>query len=102
MIRTWPAVVAVAALVLAGVVPGVLTGRWAAGGRPAELADRLALAPAAVGDWEGQSREAAPREAEAGGVAGLIHRDFTHRRTGRAVSVSLVCGRPGPVSVHTP
>ncbi len=102
MIRTWPAVIAFVALVLAGVVPGILTGRWGVGGRPAELAGRLALVPSVVGEWEGRSLDAAPRELEATGATGLIQREFTHRGTGQRVAVSLLCGRPGPLAVHTP
>lgn len=102
MIRTWPAAMAFVALILAGAVPGILTDRWGVGGRPAELAARLAHVPAIVGEWEGRSRDATPREVEASGCAGMIHRNFTHRGTGQGIALSLMCGRPGPVSVHTP
>jgi hypothetical protein len=35
-------------------------------------------------------------------VVGHLARNYTNRVTGQKVSVLLLCGRPGPMSVHTP
>jgi hypothetical protein len=45
--------------------------------------------------------EVKPGQAGAG-VAGCIQRRYVNRATGAAVTMFLVCGRPGPVSIHTP
>ena len=55
-----------------------------------------------VGDWSGRPQTVDQRELIAAGLDGLIMRHYENRRTGRMTNVVLVCGRPGPVSVHTP
>jgi hypothetical protein len=35
-------------------------------------------------------------------LAGSLQRQYVNRRTGQKVAVVLVCGRFGPVSIHTP
>src|SRR5262249_10183186 len=46
--------------------------------------------------------ELGEREVAIGELEGYLSRRYVHRRTGVAVSALLVCGRPGPISVHTP
>ena len=41
-------------------------------------------------------------EAAAAELEGWLARRYLHRRTGVVVHVLLLCGRPGPLSVHTP
>ena len=36
------------------------------------------------------------------GLEGFISRGYKNDATGKSVSLLLMCGRPGPVSVHTP
>ena len=67
------------------------------GGRPAR-----AGRPPTVGDWEGRPLEVEPRELAAAGVIGGVLRRYVNRQDGRAVTVLLVCGPPGPIAVHTP
>jgi hypothetical protein len=35
-------------------------------------------------------------------LAGSLQRHYVNRRTGQKIAIVLVCGRPGPVSIHTP
>jgi len=54
------------------------------------------------GDWTGED---APFEADAltrAGIKGGVFRRFTNSRTRESISVLIVCGRGGPISVHTP
>ena len=63
---------------------------------------RLPAVPAEIGDWKGTD---VPYEAEdfaRAGIQGAVFRRYQNARTGAAVSVLLVCGRGGPISVHTP
>ena len=88
-------------VIVCGVVHGFWTDRWQ--GRPVETADaaaRVDALPMEIGDWSGEAL--AVKDPQAGGVAGTIERHYQNRRTGDGVSVYLVCGRPGPVSIHTP
>jgi hypothetical protein len=99
MKRLVPAVVAVALVVLCGVVHGFWTGRWsaAAAGDVAGRLDGIALD---LGDWQGERLEQDAGPAD--GMSGRLYRRYVNRSTRTAVTVYLVCGRPGPVAVHTP
>src|SRR5690242_1787433 len=99
MKRLVPAAVAVALVVLSGVVHGFWTGRWSA--PPAgDVAGRLDAVALDLGDWQGQKLEPDARQVD--GMAGVLYRRYVNRATGSAVNVYLVCGRSGPVAVHTP
>lgn len=63
---------------------------------------RLGDVPFAVGDWRGQAHPVDEEQFTQAEVSGYLFRRYENRRTGRAVTILLVCGRSGPVSVHTP
>jgi hypothetical protein len=100
MHRTILSVSALALLVSSGLVHGLWTDRWS---------DQLDLEPAAraleslprdIGNWHGEelTMEKDPRS----GLVGMMARCYTHKNTGKAVTLFLACGRPGPVATHTP
>jgi hypothetical protein len=89
------------ALVVCGIVHGYWTDRWAPPIETVQAAQRLDSIPMEIGDWDGEAIEVKTGEAGAG-VAGCIRRRYVHRKTGAVISLFLVCGRPGPVSIHTP
>ena len=85
-----------------GLVYGLETDRWRPSRELEAAVARLAAVPAEVGDWKGTD---VPYEAEdfaRAGIQGAIFRRYQNARTGAAVTVLLVCGRGGPISVHTP
>jgi hypothetical protein len=43
-----------------------------------------------------------PEDMARAGIRGTVFRRYHHRRTRETVSFLLVCGRGGPISVHTP
>ncbi len=97
-----PVVVGVG-VVAAAVAHGSLTGRW----RPLLPLDgftaRLADVPKQVPGWAGEDVPLADAEdLPRAGIAGHLHRRYTRGGTSDAVTVLIVCGRPGPISVHTP
>lgn len=92
--------VAAALLVSAGWVHGLWTDRFSSGEDLVQAAARLERLPWTIGEWEGKPFE--DREENETGLAGSLARYYVHRSTGKRVSVFLACGRPGPVSVHTP
>ncbi len=100
MLRIIPPVIAVAAVLATGVVHGVWTERWGVAAEPAAWAAKLEQVPAVVGDWE--SRDAKVNQNESGGVSGTLHALYQNHRTGKEVTVYLVCGQPAPISIHTP
>lgn len=81
---------------------GVWTGRW----QPADTA-RLAAAklkdvPMIIGAWQGTDGDFDERQIAVGELDGYLHRVYTNVNNGQQVQILVVCGRPGPISVHTP
>ncbi len=102
MTRTIPFLVASLFTVLCGFAHGLRTDRWVVSRELQDAAARLAKVPAAFGDWEGLDQKIDGRELEAAGIVGYVMRRYENRRNGAALTVLLVCGRPGRISVHTP
>jgi hypothetical protein len=100
MFRMFPAVIGIGAVLATGAVHGTWTDRWGAPEEPAAWAARMDAIPLTTDDWEGE--EVASKRTEYDGFAGHIYRRYVNRRTGKEVKLYLVCGKPGPVSVHTP
>ena len=98
MSRTLPAIAALVAVVACGVVHGVWTDRWHLTNEPAASAARLANVGLDLPDWKGV---AVPGNLGKD-MAGVLHHRYTHRKTGKSVTVFMLCDRPGPVSIHTP
>jgi hypothetical protein len=101
MKRWFAALIGSIALIVCGIVHGYWTDRWTPPIETTQAAERLKSIPLELGEWEGEALEIKPGEAGKG-VAGWIKRDYVHRKTGITMSLFLVCGRPGPVSIHTP
>jgi hypothetical protein len=93
---------AMALLVFSGIVHGMWTNRWTA---PEEIEaavsklDRVALT---LGDWQGETVPMSDRDRAMAGGVGYLLRRYKHRVTGTTITMFLVCGSPGRVSVHTP
>jgi hypothetical protein len=85
-----------------GAAHGVLTNRWKLSTRPEAAAAKLQGVPRVFGDWEGTDAEVNRRVVEIAELAGYVNRQYINRRTGVSVSVLLVCGPAGPISVHPP
>jgi hypothetical protein len=101
MVKWLAALTASVALVATGLVHGFWTDRWQPPADVAAAAARLDEVPLEVGPWKGQVMEVKANQLGAG-VAGCVQRRYENRQTGAVVVLALVCGRPGPVSIHTP
>jgi len=88
-----------AVMITSGIVYGLWIDRWSPSPEPRAAAARLADLPMAIGEWQG---ETLPFEEGPRGTVGCLARRYRNQVSGATVSVLLVCGRPGPVSVHTP
>lgn len=84
------------------VVRGLWTDRWGPGELPAAAAAKLEQLPLEIGDWQGRAVAADPAEREAARAAGFLIRRYENRVNGQNCTVFVACGRPGPLSVHTP
>jgi hypothetical protein len=100
MLRILPPVAAVVAVAAAGAVHGFWTDRWGVGQAVAAAAASLDRVPRSVGDWQAQPLDS--NQPDNLSLAGQLYLRYANRTTGDAVSVALVCGRPGPVCIHTP
>jgi hypothetical protein len=102
MVRTLPILAAAVVLVSTGLVHGVWTDRWKKSGALERAVARLDRVPLVIGDWQGQPDELDRDQLEAAEIAGHLLRRYENKRTGDKVTVLVVCGRPGPISVHSP
>ena len=100
MKRLFPVVTALAVVVGTGLVQGVWTDRWGLDAAVARLVSGLDRVPRDLGDWHAEVLDSDPNDAP--GVAGQLYLRYANRKTGESVAVVLLCGRPGPVSIHTP
>jgi hypothetical protein len=94
--------VALGLLVASGVIQGQLTGRWATSVDLTAAVARLDQLPRVIGTWKGEDADVDRATLQRIGISGGIVRRYRDAQTGSIVTVMLVCGRPGPVSVHTP
>jgi hypothetical protein len=85
------------------VVAGRWTGRWGHSEEIKRAVARLDLVPPTLGEeWDVHPQTLSDREVRLGEIDGYLYRRCVHRKTGAVVSVMLLCGRPSPISVHTP
>src|SRR6266567_3229759 len=90
-------------VLLSGVVHGLWTQRWYHSGEVAAAAARLDDIPERVGPWTAVAGDPIPeRELKAAGAEGCWQRTFTSGVTGHKVTVVLLVGRTGKMSVHRP
>jgi hypothetical protein len=68
----------------------------------AAAAERLNQLPATIGAWESTPETTDLREIRMAQVAGSVRRNYRHRETGQAVTLTILCGASGPMSVHPP
>jgi hypothetical protein len=102
MSRALAALTVFLAVATSGVVHGVWTYRWSAPAALQRATARMADLPMTLGDWDGQPGELDARQLAVADVSGHLLRRYVNRRSGAVVTVMLLCGRPGPVSVHRP
>ncbi len=65
-------------------------------------AERVALVPMVIGDWQGHDEEVDRASFEQAGAKGYWTRTYVNARTNESVLVILMCGRAGKMAVHTP
>jgi hypothetical protein len=103
MTRLVPLGVVLLTVLGSGTAAGLWCGRWGSTRTVAGAAARLSTIPFQLGaDWDVEERQVSEREAAAAELEGWVARRYLHRRTGAIIHVLLLCGRPGPISVHTP
>jgi hypothetical protein len=92
-------------LVGAAVVHGLWTDRWNDGQDLERALARLDWIPLNADPWKGRIETIEEEQADAAarvGIPRIVRRQYVNETTHQAVSVILMCGRFGPLSVHTP
>jgi hypothetical protein len=102
MTRTVAFLITFALIAGSGAIAGLWTNRWHTSLSGAEAAHRLAQVPLDVDGWDATPYTLTDREVKQGDLDGYLHRKYVHRKTGESVTVLVVCGRSGPICVHTP
>jgi hypothetical protein len=97
MKRTILFAVALVLVIVSGAVHGFWTGRWDS---DVSVTPRLDSVGQELGDWQGEDIDVPPQHRP--GISGILCRKYTNRLSGDAVTVYLVCGVTGAVSIHTP
>jgi hypothetical protein len=95
-------IIAVAAVALAGWWHGHQTARWGESDELNQAAQRIDRIKSKIGDWEGRSGEIDTKQLKIAEIVNYASRTYINRRTGQQLAILLICGRPGPISVHTP
>jgi hypothetical protein len=102
MMRAISLIVAVLLLATSGIVQGLWTDRWGVSTELEAAAARLETIPMVVGEWHAEEeRPISDEELTKAEALGHISRTYRHRIKGE-VDLLLLCGRPGPIAVHTP
>jgi hypothetical protein len=102
MLRTLLMPTAFALLLLSGIVHGLWTDRWQVSAAIEATVPRLDRLPTTLGDWDSESLELDQRQLAMAGAAGYLARRYKNRSTGSTVNMTLLCGRAGHLSAHTP
>jgi Protein of unknown function (DUF3485) len=102
MPRILPVVTVVFLLAAYGVAEGLWSDRWVTSAALSEAPARLASLPLVAGPWKGTDEELDARQILVGELKAHLFRRYVHETTGEGVTVLAVCGRPGPIAVHSP
>ena len=102
MPRPLPTLIVLSVILLCGVIDGLWMHRWTAAHELNAASARLTKVPMTLGDWEGSAQELNPRELAIAEASGYLRRRYVNRRTGSTVTLLILCGHAGPLSVHLP
>jgi hypothetical protein len=85
-----------------GVVHGIFVERWAPSGQLQKALEGIPHIPSQFDPWEGEDIPTDLDGLDRMGIKGCLQRRFRHHETRETVSLLIVCGRGGPICVHTP
>jgi hypothetical protein len=100
MLRWLIVSLSIGTLAVSGLAHGLLTFRWVAAEESIRAVARLEQVPSRIGEFECKDAEMDKKPQDR--VAAQMLRRYVNQRTGASVSVWATCGRPGPLSIHTP
>lgn len=96
-------VVGIGITVATGVVCGRVSQRWGPVPDMVAAANHLKSLPAQIGSWHLVGEEMMPATTiRTLSCAGYVNRKYVDRHSGDTVSLAIIVGPTGPISVHTP
>ncbi len=93
---------AFALIAITGVVHGLWSNRWQKSEELAQAKARLDRLSMNLGEWRSRSQTISEASAAKAELTGYVRRLCTHPERSTQVGMLLMCGAPGPISVHTP
>jgi hypothetical protein len=107
-----PSIMALVIILGAGYVHGITSFRWTAESALKVAEANLSKIPLEIeagvdgaGNkiyWKGLESKLDERQMKIGQIRASVSRRYTNSQTGQSVTILLLTGRPGPMSVHTP
>lgn len=95
-------IVTIACLVAIGVASGVITDRWGVSVDVVAAAGRLNSIPMQIDGWTGTDVQIDQRQLDGAGALGSMSRVYQSPDRMHLVSVTILCGRHGPIATHEP
>jgi len=102
MKRTLTFAAGLAVVIASGLAYGAWTQRWQKSASLEARAAKLRQLPDDFGPWKGQAADLDADALAMVGAEGWWVRRFTDERSGATLLAIILCGRPGPLSVHKP
>lgn len=87
-------------IIASGLIHGAITDRWADSEDLDNAAKRLQYVPLEVDNWQGEILD--DKAGKGSGLSASISVRYRHNQSGNKYTVFLGCGKPGPLSIHTP
>jgi hypothetical protein len=86
-----------------GVIQGQMGRRWGGSPELPKLVERLKHLPTDIGPWHmRKSHSLQPAAEKVLECAGYVSGEYENRKTGEVVTMAVLLGPAGPISVHTP
>jgi hypothetical protein len=85
-----------------GLVHAMWIGRWRSPQVLRDAAARLGHAPEDLGEWKARPAEIDAEVLASAGAVGSWVRSYRHEGSGETLTILLLCGNGGPMSVHRP
>lgn len=102
MTRYLPIAAALGIILAAGAIQGVWTDRWAENYDFASKQEALRAVPLKIGDWAGRDLGFDATAYSHAGIRCGLERMYVNSVTGQTITILIVGGSPGPISVHLP
>lgn len=88
---------------VSGAIQGKVSNRWGPPTAMSDAAEKLEKLPKQFGDWESCDERRLDKETEQMlECTGHVSRRYVNQKTGEQVSIIVLVGPAGPISVHTP